>query len=200
MNKDHKVIDAISGDIEESHKLACKVVSEYACPEVKQEHDVVITSSGGYPLDATFYQCVKGMVSSLPVVKKNGTVVSLGSCIEGVGGDEYKSTMKKYSGNWKGFLSDSMNSNNVIKDQWQFQMQTKVLEYVSEENLIFVTGGISNSELSNLSVNGVFAAEDQIQQKVQKIVDELVKEGKTLAVIPEGPYCSPIKQGSHTQT
>ncbi len=108
--------------------------------------------------------------------------------------------MKKYSGNWKGFLSDSMNGNNVIKDQWQFQMQTKVLEYVSEENLIFVTGGISNSELSNLSVNGVFAAEDQIQQKVQKIVDELVKEGKTLAVIPEGPYCSPIKQGSHTQT
>ncbi len=200
LNKDHKVIDAISGDIEESHKLACKVVSEYACPAVKQEHDVVITSSGGYPLDATFYQCVKGMVSSLPVVKKNGTVVSLGSCLEGVGGNEYKSTMKKYSGNWKGFLSDSMNSNNVIKDQWQFQMQTKVLEYVSEENLIFVTGGISNSELSNLSVNGVFAAEDQIQQKVQKIVDELVKEGKTLAVIPEGPYCSPIKQGSHTQT
>ena len=193
LNKEHKVIDAIAGDIEESHKLACKVVSENACPEVEQEHDVVITSSGGYPLDATFYQCVKGMVSSLPVVKKNGTVVSLGSCLEGVGGNEYKSTLKKYSGNWKGFLSDSMNTKNVIKDQWQFQMQTKVLEHVCEENLIFVTDGISNSELSKLSVNGVFAAEDHIQEKVQEIVDAFVKEGKTLAVIPEGPYCSPIK-------
>jgi len=198
LNKEHKVIDAIAGDIEESHKLACKVVSENACPKVEKEQDVVITSSGGYPLDATFYQCVKGMVSSLPVVKKNGTVVSFGSCLEGIGGDEYKRTMEKYSGNWKDFLCDSKNRNNVIKDQWQFQMQTKVLEHVSEDNLIFVTDGISNSELNKLSVNGVFAAKDQIQEKIQKIVDTFVKEGKTLAVIPEGPYCSPIKQGNHT--
>ncbi|MCK5801592.1 MAG: nickel-dependent lactate racemase, partial [Lentisphaeria bacterium] len=82
----HRIVDAVAGELEASHEATCQLVAQQACPLVKQEVDVLLTSSGGYPLDATFYQCVKGMASCLPAVRKGGVVISVGSCSEGIGG------------------------------------------------------------------------------------------------------------------
>ncbi len=195
VDRKHRVVDAIAGDLEASHKATCKLVSKHACPSVEQEKDVVLTSSGGLPLDATFYQCVKGMVSCLPTVKRGGVVVSIGSCSEGVGSGEYQNLMYEYSDRWREFLGHLQSNDNTIKDQWQFQMQTKVLQHVGDDNLIFVTDGLSASDLTMLNVNGIRASEGCIQQRVQEVLDGLIYEGRSVAVIPEGPYCTPITQG-----
>lgn len=193
VDRKHRVVEAVAGDLEESHKTACKLVNKYACPPVEQEKDVVLTSCGGYPLDATFYQSVKGMVSCLPVVKRGGVVVSIGNCSEGIGSSEYQNIMYEYSGRWMDFLDHIRSNGNIIKDQWQFQMQTKILLHVGDKNLIFVNDGLSASELSRLNVNGIHAPEDCIQQRVQELLDGLVLEGRSVAVIPEGPYCAPLQ-------
>jgi len=188
----HRLIDVVAGDLEASHRTTCKLVSKHACPPVEQEKDVVLTSSGGYPLDTTFYQCVKGMTSCLPAVKRNGVVLSIGGCSEGIGASEYQNIMYKYSGRWREFLNHLQSSDNTAKDQWELQMQSKVLKHVGDDNLIFVTGGLSASDLNRLSVNGVHASEDRIQERVQEILDGFIDAGRSLAVIPEGPYCAPI--------
>lgn len=192
VDRKHRLIDAVAGDLEASHKITCKLVSKHACPSVEQEKDVVLTSSGGYPLDATFYQCVKGMTSCLPAVKRKGVVISIGSCSEGIGASEYQNIMYEYSGRWREFLSHLQNNDNTAKDQWEFQMQTKVLKHVGDDNLIFVTDGLSASDLNRLSVNGVHASEGHMQERVQEILDGFIHAGRSLAVIPEGPYCAPI--------
>lgn len=192
VNRKHQLVDAYAGDLEASHKTTCKFVSRHACPPVEQEKDVVLTSSGGYPLDATFYQCVKGMTSCLPTVKRGGVVVSIGSCSEGIGGPEYENVMHKYSGRWREFIKDLQGTDKVIKDQWEFQMQTRVLEHVGDDNLIFVTGGLTASDLKRLCVNGIHVSEGQVQKRVQELLDGLVHEGRSLAIIPEGPYCAPL--------
>ena len=194
VDKKQGLVDAIAGNLEASHRIACKLVSKYACHQVEQEKDVVITSSGGYPLDATFYQCVKGMTSCLPAVRRGGVVVSIGSCSEGIGGPEYQNIMYKSSGGWRKFLSHLQNSDKTIKDQWEFQMQTKALMHVGDDNLIFVTGGLSSSELNRLSVNGIHSSEDLIQEKVQEVLDGFIREHRSMAIIPEGPYCTPVTQ------
>lgn len=191
VDRKHRVAEAVAGDLEASHNETCKLVGKYACPPVKQKKEIVLTSSGGFPLDATFYQCVKGMVSCLPAVKRGGVVVSIGSCSEGMGSSEYQNIMCEYSGRWKDFLDHIKSTDNIVKDQWQFQMQTKVLQHVGDENLIFITDGLSASNLAGLSVNGVHSSEDCVQQRVQEILDRLVHEGRSVAVIPEGPYCTP---------
>lgn len=192
VDRQHRLAAAIAGDLEASHQATCLLVSQHACPAVEQARDVVLTSSGGYPLDATFYQCVKGMVSCLPAVKRGGIVVSIGSCSEGIGGSEYRNIMHEHSGRWRDFLSRLQSNVHPIKDQWQFQMQTKILQHVGDNNLIFVTGGLSASDLNRLSVNGIHVSEDHIQGKVQTLLDGFVREGRSVAVIPEGPYCAPI--------
>jgi len=61
LNKNRNVIKAFAGNIDSAHLAACDFVTGCACPTVTKVADVALTSSGGYPLDASFYQCVKGI-------------------------------------------------------------------------------------------------------------------------------------------
>ena len=92
------MVRAFAGEMELAHQRACEFVRDCACPRVTDRADVVVTSCGGYPLDATFYQCVKGMVSCLPTVREGGAVVSFGACSEGIGSAEYEQLMRHYAG------------------------------------------------------------------------------------------------------
>lgn len=191
LNKNRKIVRAFAGELESAHFEACKFVAEYVCRKVDIQADVAITSSGGYPLDATFYQCVKGMVSCLPAVKKGGAILSFGGCSEAIGSREYKETMFKYADNWQRFLED-IKSGIFIKDQWEFQMQCRALDKVGRDGLFFVTDKIPQEDLDKLSVNGI--STDNVQHELQKLVDNFIAKGATFAVFPEGPYCAPLSQ------
>jgi len=189
----HKKINKIiSGELFASHHKAVEFVKERCCPVVHQQADLAITSSGGYPLDATFYQCVKGFVNCLPAVKPLGEIISFGSCLEGIGSSEYTEVMKKYSGKHLQFIEDIKENRFFIKDQWQFQMHIRTLEKIGIQNLHFYTSNLSLSDLSQLSVRSYSMAADQIEAAIQNQIDQAVKDKKQIAIFPEGPYCSPI--------
>ena len=160
---------------------------------IKRPADVVLTSSGGYPLDATFYQCVKGLVSCLPAVKAGGAILALGGCSEGTGGAEYSELMARYAGRPKDFLKDIKKPGFFVKDQWQFQMQCRALEKVGPEGLHFITDGLPAEKLDMLSVNGYAVPPGTVGDVVGELLDNLLAGGKKLAVIPEGPYCAPVE-------
>jgi nickel-dependent lactate racemase len=141
-------------------------------------------------LDTTFYQCVKGLVSALPAVKPGGHIISIGGCAEGIGSDSYKNIMLKYSGDYKRFLKDIQKSDTVVKDQWQYQMHARVLEKIGPQNIHFFTDNIPQKLFHKLSVNGVSTPD--VQSAVQFMVDDFVRQGKSICVCPEGPYCAPV--------
>jgi len=97
--------------------------------------------------------------------------------------------MSEYDGNWKRFIDD-IKGGLFIKDQWQFQMQCRALEKVGQDNLFFITNGLKQDELNDLSVNGCSVT--NVQKKVQDLVNRFVSEGKKIAAFPEGPYCAPL--------
>ncbi len=191
-NRDRQVVRAFAGDLDAAHERACEFVRSCACPRVEREADVVVTSSGGYPLDATFYQCVKGMVSCLPAVREGGVIVSFGGCSEGIGSAEYAELMRQYSGRWQEFLSDIRKPGVFIRDQWELQMQARALARVGQQNLHFVTDGLADEELQYLSVNGHAVQPGEVAGRVQELLEEIVADGMTVAVLPEGPYCAPV--------
>jgi len=192
LDKNKKVNAIISGELVASHQKAMEYVKEACCPVVSVHADLAVTSSGGYPLDATFYQCVKGFVNCLPVIKKHGEIISFGSCIEGIGSPEYSMIMKKYAGNYHQFIEDIKENRFFIKDQWQFQMHIKVLEKIGQNNLHFYTSNIPLSDISTLSVNPHSVSSDKIESSIQNQINKAVEEKKRIAIFPEGPYCSPI--------
>lgn len=192
LDQNKKINFITAGDILRSHEKAVDIVRKSSCRTVEREADLVITSCGGYPLDATFYQCVKAFVNALPAVKKNGRIIAFGGCSEGTGSPEYIQTMHRYSGIYKEFLEDIKKPGYFVKDQWQFQMHCRVLDKIGEENLYFMTPGLSGSELEKLSVKPLQQNSGGPEEMLQTIIDEAVSEGKTIACIPEGPYCAPI--------
>ncbi len=189
LNENRNVIKTFAGDIDSAHIAACDFVVNCACPTVTDAADVALTSSGGYPLDSSFYQCIKGIVSCLPAIRQGGIIVSFAGCREGVGSPHYIDTMSKYEGNWKGFIKD-IKGGLFIKDQWQYQMHCRALEKVGQDNLFFITKGLKQETLNNLSVNG--NSVENVQENAQELINQFVSEGKKIAVFPEGPYCGPL--------
>jgi len=196
LNRRRQVVRAFAGDLEEAHDAACRFVRKCACPTVSAEADVVVTSSGGHPLDGTFYQCVKGFVSCLPAVRRGGVVISFGACDEGVGSPEYAELMATYAGRWRDFLADIRKPGAFTKDQWELQMHARALERVGEDNLHFVSDGLTPEVLARLSVHGHGAEAGSVGRKVQELLDRSVALGNKVAVIPEGPYCAPLAPGT----
>ena len=192
LDSHRKAVCFFSGDLFRSHAKAVAFVRKYACPKVKKEADIVITGSGGYPLDATFYQCVKGIVSCLPAVKKSGVILSLGGCCEGVGSPEYAAVMKEFAGRWESFLKHIRKPGVFTKDQWTIQMQTRALAKIGEKNLRFSSHNLSGNRMSCLSVNGCAPGPGGMAGSLQRLFGSLYKKGMTVAAFPEGPYCAPV--------
>jgi len=192
LDSGRRLVRAFAGELEEAHAAAVEFVRAAACPAVMEAADVVVSSCGGYPLDATFYQCVKGFVSCLPAVRPGGGIIAFGSCTEGVGGAGYAEIIRSYSGRWREFLADISRPGVFTKDQWELQMQCRALEKVGVEGLSFVTGGIEADELARLSVNGSFAGPADAAEAVQELLDGAASDGSSVALVPDGPYCTPL--------
>ena len=192
LDQERNINRMIAGEQFVSHEAAVNYVKENSCIKVGSLADMALTSCGGYPLDATFYQCVKGFVNCLPALKETGEIVAFGSCTEGIGSPEYTSLMKKYAFRHPDFLNDIRNGLFFIKDQWQFQMHIRVLEKTGLQNLHFYTADIPQETLNLLSVTGHSVSPGQLHDTIQKKIDDTVLSGKRIAVFPEGPYCSPL--------
>ena len=192
VNHEKRIVKALGGDLFETHHQACNYVKEKACPVVEAEADVVVTGCGGYPLDATFYQCTKALVTALPCVRKEGTIIAAGGCVEGVGSQMYENMLRKYSNDFPRFIQDISRSTDIVKDQWQIQMQARVYEKTGLDNLYFFSHGIASSHSSFLGVNLIETGSDRIAGQLQETVDDLARQGCSFAVIPEGPYCAPL--------
>lgn len=185
-----RLVRAFAGGLVPAHEAACAFVRRSACPPVGAEADVAVTSCGGHPLDATFYQCVKGLVSVLPAVKAGGAVIAVGGCEAGIGSPEYAETLIRYAGRWREFLGDIRRPGAFVKDQWEVQVHCRALAKVGESNLHFVTPGIPADVLGRMSVAPHAAAPEEVRASAQRLIDSFA--GRTFAVVPEGPYCAPI--------
>jgi nickel-dependent lactate racemase len=59
LNKHREVGGVFAGHYDRAHRAGCEVVESHSTAAVDLPFDLVITSGGGFPLDATFYQISK---------------------------------------------------------------------------------------------------------------------------------------------
>jgi nickel-dependent lactate racemase len=140
--------------------------------------DAVITSSAGYPLDITFYQCVKGLTAAQHIVKPGGKMLLLAECAEGVGSPECARLLKAYRGHAE-FLKEIENAPVEI-DQWQLEKMALV---GLKNELLFYTPGAARETLGSL---GSHAFTD-VNEAVTALLSGLAP-GARVALLPEGPY------------
>ena len=86
IDEDRDLVYVTFGEIIESHLAAVDFVAS-ARPHRRwpRKFKTVVTSSAGYPLDKTYYQTIKGMVTPLDILEPGGTLIIASECSEGFG-------------------------------------------------------------------------------------------------------------------
>jgi nickel-dependent lactate racemase len=144
--------------------------------------DVVVTSCGGYPLDTTWYQAIKGLTGALPIVKRSGTIVLAASLSQGVGSPEFRHLMAD-NPDLKAFKRRILGKDYFVMDQWQLEEQAKVAEKCKVK---VVTDGLPAEALRKCYVEPA----PTVERAVADCLDEYGPAAR-VAVIPKGPYVLP---------
>ena len=187
---DRRIAGIYCGDLEAAHLAGCRQVRQWTSAAIDGPFDLVVTNGGGYPLDLTFYQTVKGMCTALPALGPTTTMLQVSACGEGLGSKAYTDLMLRWDNDWRGFLADiAAHKGRTLLDQWEFQMQARVLERIGLERLWFVSDGIDAETQRHIAVTPILGAAPAAA-RAQRAIDEFVAAHPQarVAIIPAGPY------------
>lgn len=174
-----RVLAVVAGDVERAFEEGVRFVRGVVTDTVPEPVDVVVTSSAGYPLDATYYQSIKGMVAAMEIVKPGGTIVIAARISEGIGSEHFQRHFKEHP-SLDHFMKQILAADGFVPDQWQVEELAKVRR---KAKVKLVTEGLPPETVARLFVEPAAS--------VEAAVDEcLVQYGPkaTIAVIPKGPY------------
>ncbi len=171
------------GEILESHLAAVDFVTDFASVGVPRQFQTVVTSAAGYPLDKTYYQTVKGMVTPLDILAPGGTLIIASECSEGIGSSHFRASQERLVElGTDGFLAMVQDKTLADIDEWQTEMQLKPMR-VGRVQLY--ASGLSPDDLHITGVEPITSVD-------QAIADSMARHGDhAVAVVPEGPYVVP---------
>jgi nickel-dependent lactate racemase len=178
------------GEIIESHLAAVAFVEASTRIPIGRRFGTIVTSAAGYPLDKTYYQTVKGMVTPLDILAPGGTLIIASECSEGFGSPEFREAQKRLVElGPERFLATLTAKSLADIDEWQTEMQLKPMR---RGRIQLYTTGLAAEELSITGVEAIRSVEAAVSASIERSGD------RSVAVIPEGPYVVPVYGGSAT--
>jgi nickel-dependent lactate racemase len=187
IDEDRNLVHVTFGEIIESHVAAVDYVTASTKIGIGRRYKTIVTSSAGYPLDKTYYQTVKGMVTPLDILEPGGTLIIASSCSEGFGSPEFRAAQARLVATGpERFLATISAKSLADIDEWQTQMQTKAMRLGRVE---LYTTGLDEEEQR---ITGV-----SIITNIDKALEEAIThyDDSDVAFIPEGPYVVPVFAG-----
>ena len=177
INKRRQMVGAFAGHYDAAHRAGCQQVAGLAVQCMTDKVDLVVTSAGGYPLDATFYQVSKGLIAARNILKKGGAIIVACECREGLGSSEYCKLVTE--GNTpEEFFNSRSNPKNFDIDQWCLQTTYQTLDHASR--VYVYSPCLSREDLAKLGITKI--------DDIQSTIDKLLPTHPLMAVSPEGPY------------
>jgi len=184
IDEDRDLVHVNFGEIIESHLDAVAFVADSARLPVGRRFATIVTSAAGHPLDNTYYQTVKGMVTPLDILEPGGTLIVASACSEGFGSVEFRAAQQRMQTlGPDAFLQSLLAKRFADVDEWQTEMQLKSMR---AGRVQLYTTGLDADEQRLTGVETVASVD-------AAIADALARAGdRALAVIPEGPYVVPV--------
>jgi nickel-dependent lactate racemase len=173
------------GEIIESHLAAVRFIESATAVPVGRRFRTVVTSSAGYPLDKTYYQTVKGMVTPLDILEPGGTLIVASQCSEGFGSPEFRAAQGRLVAlGPESFLATLTAKSLAEVDEWQTEMQLKPMRV---GHIQLYTTGLDAEERRITGVELISSVDDAVAASILRHADPSV------AIIPEGPYVVPLQ-------
>jgi len=184
IDEDRDLVHVSFGEIIESHLEAAEMAARSCEVRVRRKFPTVVTSAAGYPLDKTYYQTVKGMVTPIDILAPGGTLIIASECSEGMGSPEFRAAQERLIRlGPDAFLGQLMGKRFADIDEWQTEMQLKPMRV---GRVALFTTGLDAEERRITGVDMIASVDDAVEASIAQSADTAV------AVIPEGPYVVPI--------
>ncbi len=187
LDEEKRLTGIFCGGLVEAHVAAVEFVRQAVTEVVPTPGDIVITTSGGAPLDATFYQAVKGVTAASPVVKQGGTIILVAECREGLGSAHFAALCKETE-DGEAFLRRLLETDYFVPDQWQLQKYVQTLRWAE----VLVVSPALSRPADRCPLIKAFATFDEALEVALRRQGSQAK----IVAIPEGPYVLPRLEGS----
>jgi nickel-dependent lactate racemase len=179
IDEGRRILCVVAGDMEQALDRGVALVRPLVTDTLPEPVDIVVTTSAGYPLDATYYQSVKGMVAAMEIVKPGGTIIMAAALDEGIGSPEFCRIFEE-AVSLDAFMERILKTDYFIMDQWQVEELAKVRR---KARVVVVSDGLPAETLSRLFVESAPSVEAAVAECLAQYGPDA-----TIAVIPDGPY------------
>lgn len=179
IDRQRRLTGVFAGDIESAHAAGVRFVEPHVHVDLPRAADIVITSAGGYPLDDTLYQAIKGLTASLNLVRRGGTIILAAALGEGVGSAEFRQ-----------MLAATRSANDIMQrlsspgffriDQWMLQHLSQVMR---KAEVIVVSDRLSAADREA----SFLRFENTIEAALETALQHHGRDAH-IAVVPQGPY------------
>jgi len=179
IDRSRRLTGVFAGDIEAAHRAGMDAVERAVRVDLDAAADVVVTSAGGYPLDATFYQSIKGLTGALNIVRRGGTIILAAAISEGLGSPDFQELLRLARDN-DSFMARITAPEFFRVDQWMVQHLCQVLR---KARIVLVSDGLPGDALRDLPVERAASVE-------VVLAAARARHGRAVrvAVVPQGPY------------
>lgn len=182
LDESNRITGVFAGDLEEAWSAGVTFTAQHVRAQAARQADIVVTSSAGHPLDATFYQAVKGMVTAIPVVKPSGTIIIASQCAEGLGSPEFAKALLQIS-DLEEFVQTISQPDVFVPEEWQIEELARAARHA---NIICIADGVDSDTLARCFVTPAHSIEAGIRMAMERHGPDA-----TILAIPRGPYIIP---------
>jgi len=184
LDEERNLIHVNFGEVLASHQEAVNFARASCEIPVGRKFKTILTSSAGYPLDKTYYQTVKGMVTPLDILEPGGTLIIASECAEGIGSPEFRESQARLVELGPAAFLETLLSKDLAEiDEWESEMQLKPMR-LGEVQLY--CPGMSKEDQKLTGVKMIKDLQQAVAAAIKRVGDAEV------AVIPEGPYLVPF--------
>ncbi|MCW4029517.1 MAG: nickel-dependent lactate racemase [Candidatus Bathyarchaeota archaeon] len=180
-NKKGEIVKAFAGDLEAAFMEGVKLVDELYRVTVDRRADIVVLSAGGYPADINLYQALKSVENVLDVVKRNGVIILVAECTEGVGNQVFY--------DWMTRLSDIKSAEREVRRNF----------VMGGHKVYYLLRALQNHPIILVSSMPDYYATSIFKLKTARAVNDALNEALKLAgsasrvwAMPQGNYTLPV--------
>jgi len=181
---DRRITGVFAGELQQTHAAGAAFVRETSLVPVPQRYEIVISTAGGYPLDISMYQSVKGMAVTQNIVKDGGSVILACECEEGL--PDY--------GEYRDIVNLAQSPDELLEiihkpgfsmqDQWDVQIQAQLCQRV---NFYIHSDGLTDVEVKQAM--GIPCHD--IEATVKELLTQYGPDAR-IAVLPAGSLTVPF--------
>lgn len=179
IDRERRVAGVFCGDPEAAHAEGMRFVESESLVAIPEPVDLVVASGGGAPLDATFYQAIKGISAASGIVRPGGVILLCAALSEGIGSASFEKLIRECP-SARAFELRLEDESFFAIDQWMVQHLCQALR---RARVLLYSDGLPLETAGELLVEAVASPAEGIARALA-----LLPPRPRCAVLPQGPY------------